>query len=95
MTKRKVYNWKELISAQERSGKSVREFCKEKGITANLFYVTRKKLHAQKFVEVELRETSIQKKPIILTYRGIRIEIQAGFCKQPLGEVISVVGGME
>jgi hypothetical protein len=95
MTKRKAYNWKEIIPAQERSGKSVHEFCKEKGITANLFYVNRKKLHAQGFVEVEIREAGVKKKPIVLTYQGIRIEIEAGFCKEALREVLAVIGGIE
>ena len=95
MTKRKNHNWKELIVEHERSGKSVREYCKGKGIAANLFYVNRKKLQAQEFVEVAVRKVAVEGKPLVLTYRGVRIGIEAGFCKETLEDVLAVIRGME
>jgi len=95
MTKRKRLNWKELVAEHELSGKSVRAFCGEKGIAANSFYVNRKKLKIQDFVQIGVSKEEVRKEPIILTYRGLRIEIKPGFCKKTLHEVLSVVGDVE
>src|SRR3954467_7660716 len=41
---RKAEEWSERISAQQRSGSSVKQFCKEQGLTEYSFYAWRKRL---------------------------------------------------
>jgi transposase-like protein len=43
----KSNQWRERISAQERSGLSVRRFCKEQGIAEHLLFYWRKRLRNQ------------------------------------------------
>ena len=40
----KADQWRERIAEQERSGMSVRRFCKERGLAEHSFYVWRKRL---------------------------------------------------
>jgi transposase len=40
----KVDEWAERIAAQQRSGMSVKQFCKEQGLTEYSFYAWRKRL---------------------------------------------------
>jgi transposase-like protein len=49
--------WRERITEQERSGMSVQQFCKEKGITEQSFYVWRKRLRKQEPARFALVET--------------------------------------
>src|SRR5215813_11123678 len=49
--------WREHIAEQERSGMSVQQFCKEKGITEQSFYVWRKRLGEQEWARFALVET--------------------------------------
>ena len=49
--------WRERIAEQERSGMSVQQFCKEKGITEQTFYVWRKRLRKQEPARFALVET--------------------------------------
>jgi len=48
--------WRERLAAQERSGVSVRQFCKEQGLTECSFYAWRKRLRAQGPVRFALVE---------------------------------------
>lgn len=49
--------WRERIAEQERSGVPVQQFCKEKGITEQSFYVWRKRLRKQEPARFALVET--------------------------------------
>jgi hypothetical protein len=42
MGKKKDINWKQFVAEHQKSGKTVVEFCKEKGIHPNSFYSARK-----------------------------------------------------
>ena len=53
---RRAY-WHEHVAEQERSGRSVQQFCKEKGITEQSFYVWRKRLRRQEPARFALVET--------------------------------------
>jgi len=48
--------WRERLTAQERSGVSVRQFCKEQGLTECSFYAWRKRLSGQGPVRFALVE---------------------------------------
>jgi transposase len=41
----KANEWAERIAAQQRSGISVKQFCKEQGVSEYSFYTWRKRLH--------------------------------------------------
>ena len=41
----KAEQWRERIAEQARSGLSVKQFCKERGLTECTFYAWRKRLH--------------------------------------------------
>ena len=49
--------WRERIAEQERSGIPVQQFCKERGITEQSFYVGRKRLRRQEPARFALVET--------------------------------------
>ena len=49
--------WRERIAEQERSGLPVQQFCKERGITEQPFYVWRKRLRKQEPARFALVET--------------------------------------
>ena len=49
--------WRAQIEVQERSGKSVAQFCKDKGLTEQAFYFWRKRLRNQQPVRFALLET--------------------------------------
>ena len=52
----KSEEWRERIAEQERGGLSVRQFCKEQGLTEYSFYAWRKRLGAQGPVRFALVE---------------------------------------
>jgi transposase-like protein len=49
--------WRERIAEHERSGMSVQQFCKERGVTEQSFYVWRKRLRKQEPTRFALVET--------------------------------------
>ena len=49
--------WRERIAEQERRGIPVQQFCKERGITEQSFYVWRKRLRKQEPARFALVET--------------------------------------
>ena len=49
--------WRERITEQEHSGVPVQQFCEEKGITEQSFYVWRKRLRKQEPARFALVET--------------------------------------
>src|SRR5215470_18724801 len=53
--------WVERIAAQQRSGMSVKQFCKEQGLTEYSFYAWRKRLQEQGPVRFALVERSARR----------------------------------
>ena len=53
-TNSKAEEWAERIAAQQRSGISVKQFCKEQGVTEYSFYAWRKRLQKKKPVRFAL-----------------------------------------
>lgn len=51
--------WRERIAAQQRSGLSVQQFCKEQGLNNPSFYYWRKRLRRQTPVRFALIETGV------------------------------------
>lgn len=54
----KADEWAERIATQQRSGISVKQFCKERGLTEYSFYAWRKRLQEEKPVRFALVERS-------------------------------------
>src|SRR5260370_25402118 len=50
----KADEWAERIAAQQRSGISVKQFCKEQGVTEGSFYAWRKRLQKEEPVRFAL-----------------------------------------
>lgn len=50
-------HWQVVMAEQEVSGKSVREFCRERNLTEHSFYWWRRRLRAEKPVSFALVET--------------------------------------
>ena len=57
-TNPKADEWAERIAAQQRSGMSVKQFCKEQGLTEYSFYGWRKRLQEKGSVRFALVERS-------------------------------------
>ena len=57
----KADEWAERIAAQQRSGISVKQFCKERGLTEYSFYAWRKRLQEEKPVRFALVERSTRR----------------------------------
>ena len=55
-TNPKAKEWAERIAAQQRSGISVKQFCKEQGLTEYSFYAWRKRLQGRQPVRFALVE---------------------------------------
>ena len=53
--------WAERIAAQQRSGISVKQFCKERGLTEYSFYAWRKRLQEKGPVRFALVERSVRR----------------------------------
>ena len=57
----KADEWTERIAAQQHSGLSVKQFCKEQGLTEYSFYAWRKRLHENGPVRFALVERSARR----------------------------------
>lgn len=57
----KADEWAERIAAQQRSGISVKQFCKERGLTECSFYAWRKRLQEKGPVRFALVERSVRR----------------------------------
>ena len=73
--------WAERIAAQQRSGDSVKQFCKEQGLTEGSFYAWRKRLQKKEPVRFALvdRGAARQEAAVELVLAtGERLRISAG-----------------
>ena len=57
----KADEWAERIAVQQRSGMSVKQFCREQGLTEYSFYAWRKRLQEQGPVRFALVERSVRR----------------------------------
>ena len=94
----KADEWAERIAAQQRSGISVKQFCKEQGLTEQSFYLWRKKLREQPPMRFALVETgSARRQPAteagleLVLASGERLHIGAGVDSATLRMVLEVL----
>ena len=94
----KTDQWRERIAEQERSGVSVRLFCRERGLTEYSFYAWRRRLRQQdpvRFALVERgtarHESAIEANLELLLATGDRLRISAGVDAATLRTVIDAL----
>ena len=97
-TNPKADEWAERIAAQQRSGISVKQFCKERGLTEYSFYAWRKRLLENGPVRFALGERSVRRQEraaeaaleLVLT-TGERLRIGTGVDTATLRAVLDVL----
>jgi Transposase len=98
LAKPKTEEWAERIAAQQRSGTSVKQFCKEHGLTEYSFYAWRKRLQEAgpvRFALVE-RNARQQERPAeaaleLVLATGERLRIGAGVDTATLRAVVDIL----
>lgn len=91
--------WSERIAEQERSGIPVQQFCKERGITEQSFYVWRKRLRKQEPARFALVETGPAWQPApktgleLVLVTGERLRIGADVDPSLLCRVLEALRG--
>jgi transposase-like protein len=96
----KADEWAERIAAHQRSGMSVKQFCKEQGLTECTFYAWRKRLQEGGPVRFALVERSARwqqrtVEPVLelVLGTGERLRIGAGVDTATLRAVVNVLRG--
>ena len=97
----KAEEWAERIAAQGRSGMSVKQFCKEQGLTECSFYAWRKRLRNESgpvrfaLVERNGRRQERTAEPVVelVLATGERLRIGAGVDTTTLRTVLDVLRG--
>src|SRR3981081_3546572 len=94
----KTDEWAERISAQQRSGISVKQFCKEQGLTEGSFYAWRKRLQKREPVRFDLVDRgATRQEPAtgaaleLVMASGERLRIGAGVDAATLHTVLEVL----
>jgi hypothetical protein len=90
-------NWRTRIAAQERSGKSVKQFCTEQGLTEQSFYYWRKRLQTPASMRFALVEAEPRRGTadyalleLVLT-TGEQLRISAGVDAATLRQVLEAL----
>ena len=96
----KAEQWAERIAAQQRSGFSVKQFCKEQGLTEYSFYAWRKRLQETGPVRFALvdrsplrQERAAEAALELVLATGERLRIGAGVDAATLRTVLDVLRG--
>jgi hypothetical protein len=96
----KADEWAERIAAQQRSGISVKQFCKERGLTEYSFYGWRKRLQEKDLVRFALVERSRRRQERtaeavleLVLATGERLRIGPGVDITTLRAVLDVLRG--
>jgi transposase-like protein len=99
-TNPKADEWAERIAAQQRSGMSVKQFCKDQGLTEYSFYAWRKRLQEGGPVRFALVEKSARRQertaePLLelVLATGERLRIGPGVDIATLQTVLDVLRG--
>ena len=97
-TNLKADEWAERIAAQRRSGMSVKQFCKEQGLTEYSFYAWRKRLQESGPVRFDLVERSVRRQERtteaaleLVLATGERLRIGAGVDTATLRTVLDLL----
>ena len=95
----KAQEWAERIAAQQGSGLSVKQFCKEQGVSEYSFYSWRKRLQESGPVRFALVERNARRQERttetaleLVLVNGARLRIGAGVDTATLRAVLEVLG---
>ena len=95
---RKAAEWAERITAQQRSGIPVKQFCKEQGLTEYSFYSWRRRLLNEEPVRfalvergTELRKAGTEPAVELVLASGERLRISAGVDATTLRTVLEAL----
>ena len=90
--------WRERVAAHERSGLSVKQFCKQQEITEQTFYVWRKRLRNQAPMRFALVEAGVARPQVpaesgleLVLTTGERLRIGAGVDPTTLRKVLEAL----
>lgn len=90
--------WRERIAEQERSGLSVKQFCKDRGLTEYSFYAWRKRIRKQEPVRFALVERGATRQELamdacleLMLATGERLRIGAGVDASTLRTVLGAL----
>ena len=96
----KAEEWAERIAAQQRSGISVKQFCRDRGLTEYSFYAWRKRLQESGPVRFALVEKSVRRpertaEPVLelVLATGERLRIAPGVDIATLRTVLDALRG--
>jgi transposase len=96
----KANEWRERIAEQARSGLSIKQFCKERGVTTWSFYDWRKRLREPGTVRFALveRQSVTQERPTeahleLILADGVRMHIRSGVDGATLRTVLEALRG--
>src|SRR5258708_9801355 len=90
--------WRRLVSEQARSGKSVVEFCRERGLHSSYFFAWKKRLRespAARFLEVQVTERapiSRDSRMEIRLRNGRSVVVEEGFDAEQVRALLAVAG---
>src|SRR4030081_1838122 len=94
----KAHEWAERIAAQQCSGNSVKQFCKEQGLTEGSFYAWRKRLQKGELVRFALvdrgatrQEPATEAALELVLATGERLRIGAGVDAATLRTVLEAL----
>ena len=94
----KADEWADRIAAQQRSGNSVKQFCKEQGLTGGSFYAWRKRLQNKEPVRFALvdrgaarQEPATETALELVLATGERLRIGTGVDAATLRTVLEVL----
>jgi hypothetical protein len=94
----KMDAWAERIAAQQRSGISVKQFCKEQGVREGAFYARRKRLQKKESVRFALVDRRVARQAPateaaleVVMATGERLRIGAGMDAATLRTVMEVL----
>jgi hypothetical protein len=92
--------WRRLIREQERSGASIKAFCRSQGVSQPSYFAWRKKLTPGKRVNARPGFVAVQVVPKtvarsgsieIMLDHGRRVRVESGFDRQLLSDVLAVL----
>jgi len=85
------HEWPRLLAEHRKSGDSVKDFCRSRGIHPNTFYKKRKLHESGPLVEIPVTP-SVDVTPIEVNAGRYRVSIRSGFDRECLRSVLEVIG---
>ena len=82
--------WRDLFAEQQQSGQSAQQFCRVKGVNANVFYRKKKQMGGGGGL-VRLAVGMAKGMPIEIAMGGVTIGVRCGFAEQELVRVLRCV----